>query len=182
MVTVHPSCKVSTGGSMLAFSRRRVGSGRAGADRDTSTCDQLCRILGGLNKALHVCIQPFWVILPCLFPAHHFALIVATLFSTCDAKCRTGAERESNREKQKGPCRWKRRRWNEPAGRVLLIFSNIWSVRRRRRKMERRLSKKDGETRVKLEGRERRRLCVFFHPSPARWPSVSCTCVATVTA
>lgn len=43
-------------------------------------------------------------------PARHFSLIVAILLSTCDAKCRVGAERESNREKQRGPCRRKRRR------------------------------------------------------------------------
>lgn len=100
MATVHPSWKVSTGGSMLAFET----SGRAGADRDTSTCscDQLCRILGGLNKApprVHSTLPSH----PILFipRARYFPLIVATLFSTCDAKYRTGAERESNREEKR---------------------------------------------------------------------------------
>lgn len=86
---------------MLAFEM----SGRAGADRDTGTCsrDQLCRILGGLNEALHVCIQPSessYLPPPPLFSARNFPLIVALLLSTCDAKCRAGTERESNGEKQ----------------------------------------------------------------------------------
>lgn len=85
---------------------------------------------------------------------------VAALFSTCDAKCRVGAERESNRERQRGPCRRKRRRWTEPSRESLIDFFEHLIAARRRRKMGRRLPKKDGETR-EAAGTRRKEVFAF---------------------
>lgn len=151
-------------------SRRRVAQEQI---ETRVTCDQLCRILDGLNKALHVCIQPFWVILPSPPPftprtpllPHCSQLSSQRVTRSVALEPREKATGRKNREYRR-----KRRRWNESTGRVLLIFSNIWSARRRRRERGRRSPKKDSET--KLEGREGRSLCVFFPPHPVRWPSV----------
>ncbi|TGZ46337.1 hypothetical protein DBV15_09908 [Temnothorax longispinosus] len=54
MATVYPSWKVSTEGSMLAFETSRRVAQEQIETRVHASCDQLCRILGGLNKAHHV--------------------------------------------------------------------------------------------------------------------------------
>lgn len=132
---------------------RNVELRRAGAAaRDTCTRDQLCRILGGLNQAFHVCIQPSWVILSFFIPravvASHCS--GSPLDSVTQTKCRVGAEGESNRARQRRPLRGKRWWRNESRReRVLLIFSNIWSDEdergRERERMGERSLKKSSE-------------------------------------
>lgn len=117
-------------------------SSRAGAAaRDTSTCtlDQLCRILGGPNQARHVHStlpsRPVLLYLHAMVPSHSSC---SSLGSMTQTKCRVGDERESNRAKQRRPFRGKGRRRDESAGRILLIFSNIWSDKDE-------MEKKDGQ-------------------------------------
>lgn len=175
--------KVSTKGSMLAFET----SGRAGADRDTSTCscDQLCRILGDLNEALHVCIQPFWVILPLLY-------LRATSLSCCSGSplnvwrkvSRWSRERKQQGETERTMSQKKKGDGTSRQGESYWFFR---TSDRRDGGDERWGGDRWRRTARCEAGRARRKgICIFFHPSPVRWPSVkssaSRTYVATVTA
>lgn len=66
--------------------------------------------------------HPVLLYLRAVVPSHCSG---SPLGDVTQTKCRVGAERESNRAKQRRPFQGKRSRQNESAGRVLLIFSNI---------------------------------------------------------
>lgn len=158
---VYPSRDVSEGSMLVLETSSRAGA----AVRDTSTCtrDQLCRILGGLNQALHVCIQPSWVILSFFSYTRWFLHIVgSSLGSMTQTKYRVGDEKESNRAKQRWSFRGKRRRRNESAGRILLIFSNIWSDKDEMEKKDGQKISEEGQREVAERARDEKSVRSFL--------------------
>lgn len=157
---------------------RNVESRRAGAAaRDTSPCtrDQLCRIHGGLNQALHVYIQPSWVILSFFISTRWFPLIVVALLSAVWRKQSVVLEPREKATERNRDDRFEEREDDGTSrqGESYWFFrtSDRTRTRRRRRRRRRkrigkRSPKKDSEK--QLRGWDEK----SFRSSLFRWPSV----------